>query len=133
MNQHHKPDMLPDLGLHYQSLGHPKDMWHHFYGVLFSDIAVLAPDAFTSTFEDRFAGKTYAMSFDFDARIFQALIDKLDPREKEQYLASLVGRPPPFYADLPRPVVAKSIKARLGAPQQGRDDTFIPFVIESLE
>ena len=22
MNQHHKPEMLPDLGLYYQSLGH---------------------------------------------------------------------------------------------------------------
>ena len=128
-----KPEMLPDLGLHYTSLGYPQEMRHCFYSVQFSDIAVLDTNAFTSTFEYLFTGKAYAMSFDFDARIFQAVINKLPQKEKEQYLASLVGKQPPYYSDLPSPVIAKSITARLGEPQKGRNDTFIPFVIDTLE
>lgn len=124
--------MKPDYGLELLRSGIDGNVSLNFYDVPFLSVDFLAPSSYSVMLEHKHAGKDYAVSFDFNDDVFALLISKIPIDLREQFGQSINGMSFPFSADLPLAVVVSVLECRLGAPQRGAHDSFVPLVVVAI-
>lgn len=125
--------MNPDYGsvLARQSAG--ADVIHCFYGVSVDHITLLGPEAgFTTLVNIVIDSEVYAASFDFGMDNWEAFLDALSEDEFDALGAALPNAtclPHTFEFVAPQRF---DLAVRLGNPQRGVHDTFVPLVVERV-
>lgn len=119
----------PDLGLSYLEAGrqHAELSFRH---VRFEQLSRIGPKLY-SICVNLTAEVVYAVSFDLDASALDQLLNCIPPAVadfvRENFAADIDG---PMMLNLPSLTI--DLTARLGEPQQGDGETFVPFVVKTV-
>ena len=124
--------MNPDLGMQYIREGYQRTTDLVFPGVAFSEVSFMSDVDCTVTLNTKYRESDYAVSFDFDRKILEGLLAKLEPWQRQLFVTSVNGRRMPFTAALPATVTA-IVHCHLGEEVQVSKEKFIPFVISRIE
>ncbi len=130
-----RPPMNPDLGLTYHQQSLTGDQPVEFLQIRFSEIDFVSPELCTTLFDVPWGdeARLHALSLDFDQQILLELLARLSPESQQTFLAEVNGQLPPFHVSLPEPVLIERLWCALGEEQQVEGESFIPFIIQSLE
>lgn len=126
--------MNPDLGTVYQqSLA--ADNAVEFLQIRFSEIDFVSHELCTTLFEVPWGElqALHALSLDFDQEMLLQLLARLPPEAQQQFVAQVNGQQPPFHVSLPEAVLVDRVTCVLGEAQEVEGETFVPFVIQSLD
>ncbi len=121
--------LAPDLGICVMKLGFETgDTW------LFPVTSILhfgrmAESEYTMTANVTVGDVDHMVSFDAPARVFERILECTDEPNREFLKSVLV---PGQHTFAKRPIFL-SLETTLGKPTRGQHDTFVPFVIESVE
>ena len=120
---------LPDLGNHLARKGAPQNVATVYPSFTIKEIAVVEAGRYCITNVQEIEGKLYYGAFDFgDAELDQILAQATE--ETRNAAAGSLKDDPQSVRHIPIPNPFNvGIKAVLGNPQQGIDETFIPLVI----
>jgi hypothetical protein len=127
--------MNPDLGLIYQQQSLIDDQPVEFLQIRFSEIDFVSHELCTTLFEVPWGedAKLHALSLDFGQDILLELLAHLEPDAQQAFLTQVNGQLPPFHVSLPEPVLVERVWCALGEEQEVEGESFIPFVIQSLD
>jgi hypothetical protein len=127
--------MNPDLGLIYQQQSLIVDQPVEFLQIRFSEIDFVSHELCTTLFDVPWGedAQLHALSLDFGQDILLELLAHLTPEAQQTFLAEVNGQLPPFHVSLPEPVLIERVWCGLGEEQEVEGESFIPFVIQSLE
>ena len=121
--------MKPDLGLQLLRDGIGDGVSLNFYGVSFCTIDFLAPHSYSTMLEHEHAGKTYAVSFDYDDDTFTFLVAQLPSLLQDDFGKNIIGNSFPVSVNLPFTVEVSSLQCQLGSVQHGAHDSFVPLTV----
>lgn len=122
--------MEPDYGtmLKREGLG---DVPHFIYGAQLFDLAMCAPNLFTSFSNKLWGGVWYAVSLDISPAALKAIYEKATPQAKTEIAQFLLDARPGANVTFSEPVTL-DLKTTLGTPQTGATETFIPLAVEAV-
>lgn len=119
----------PDLGHAYLEAGHQSSQFA-FAHVRFEQISRVGPELY-SICTNLQMEVVCAVSYDLDATALEQLLACLPP-EIGAFLRQSFAAHPVGPMTLNLPPLAVDLTARLGEPQQGDGETFVPFLVTSV-
>jgi hypothetical protein len=124
-----RTDYAPDFGrlLAEQGIGHAECV---FPGVPLQHIRELPDSTLSISLNHGYGAERYLATFDFKGKVRIALLDRV--REQFPELATAGSRRAPLRLDLPEPITV-TIRAILGKVQHTSEESFVPFVVQSIE
>ena len=126
----------PDYGLRLKTDGYRSAHTEHFFhGISIPGFDALGlPGEYTVTVDTMYAGEPHCLSLDFGPRTLTKLLDELPTNIRDSIKTQLKRNPhTPAQFVFPRPVRCETVKATLGARQQGAHDRFIPLIVQGIE
>lgn len=122
--------IYPDYGALMLSLGYD-GVGMSFYDVPIWRLSVVRPGLFTCCVNLPYDGIEYAVSFDFPHTLVVELCRSPRNPGGDGVLRSLASLEPGQSLDLP-PGWCATIKSRLGSPEDGKAEMFVPLVVEAV-
>lgn len=118
----------PDYGLKLISDGIPQDVALFFYDFRLFSLTVLSLGQYSTMVEFPRDGQRYALSLDFNEEQLTGLLAKADPNIASFIRGELAGDP-----TSPRTIdfdgeIQFGVKARIGKPQLGLSEPFVPLI-----
>jgi hypothetical protein len=124
--------LLPDLGKHLAQKGAPQNTMTVYPSFTIKEIAVVGLGRYCITKVQEIEGELYCGTFDFGDVELDNILAQAAETTKELVVESLMEDPQSMrHIPIPNPINV-GIKAVLGKPQQGIDETFIPLVITEI-
>jgi hypothetical protein len=124
--------LLPDLGKHLAHNGAPQNTMTIYPSFTIKEIAVVGSGRYCITKVQEIEGELYCGTFDFGKVELDCILAQATKRSKDVVIESLIEDPNSVrHIPIPNPINV-GIKAVLGKPQQGIDETFIPLVITEV-
>jgi hypothetical protein len=107
----------PDYGLFLANQGVTREVEQFFYDFRLFEISVVGRDQYTTMVDFPIGGEVYALSVDFNARIFQQILERSPRHIRERIKRELAIDPAtPRRIELPEPIQC-GVVARLGTKQ----------------
>jgi hypothetical protein len=124
--------LLPDLGNHLSQKGVPQDALTAYPSFMIKDIAVVGLGSYCVTRVQEIDGKLYCGAFDFGNDELESILAQATESTRDAVAGSLKDDPQSVrHIPISDPIHV-GIKAALGKPQQGIDETFIPLMITEV-
>jgi NADH:ubiquinone oxidoreductase subunit 3 (subunit A) len=124
--------LLPDLGKHLARKGAPQNTMTVYPSFTIKEIAVVGLGRYCITKVQEIEGELYCGTFDFGKVELESILAHAVESTRDAVAGSLMDDPQSVrHISIPNPVHV-GIKAVLGKPQQGIDETFIPLVITEV-
>ena len=124
--------LLPDLGKHLARKGEPQNTLTVYPSFTVKEIAVVELGRYCITKVQEIEGELYCGTFDFGNEELESILAQATESTRNAVAGSL-KEDPQSVRHIPIPIpVNVGIKAVLGKPQQGIDETFIPLVITEV-
>jgi hypothetical protein len=125
-------ELLPDLGKHLAQNCEPQNSMTVYPSFTIKEIAVVGSGRYCITNVQEIEGESYCGAFDFGDAELDNILAQATEATKEMVVESLMEDPRSMrHISIPTPFNV-GIKAVLGSPQQGIDETFIPLVITEV-
>lgn len=124
--------LLPDLGKHLAQKGAPKNTMTIYPSFTIKEIAVVESGRYCVTKVQEIEGEQFCGTFDFGSVELANILAQATKRTRDVVIESLREDPNGVrHIPIPNPIDV-GIKAVLGKPQRGIDETFIPLVITEV-
>lgn len=124
--------LLPDLGNHLALKGAPQGMTTVYPSFTIKDIAVVGLGSYCITKAQELDGELYFGAFDFGNEELESILAQATESTRDAVNGSLKQDPLGVrHIPISDPIHV-GIKAALGKPQQGIDETFIPLLITEV-
>jgi len=124
--------MKPDYGLRLLQDGVTQDVDLHFYDARLFSLTVLGRGQYSTMILMPLSGELHALSLDFDQRQLEHIISK-GSTQLATFIMNELSRDP----FTPRTIdyegeIKFGVRARLGQPQQGLYESFVPLVAQEI-
>jgi hypothetical protein len=124
--------LLPDLGKHLAQKGAPQNTMTIYPSFTIKEIAVVGLGRYCITKVQEIEGELFCGTFDFGYEELESILAQATETTRDAVDESLKQDPQSMrHIPIPNPIHV-GIKAVLGKPQQGIDETFIPLVITEV-
>ena len=124
--------LLPDLGKHLAHKGAPQNTMTIYPSFTIKEIAVVGLGRYCITKVQEIEGELFCGTFDFGYEELESILAQATETTRDAVDESLKQDPQSMrHIPIPNPIHV-GIKAVLGKPQQGIDETFIPLVITEV-
>jgi hypothetical protein len=125
-------ELLPDLGKYLAHKGAPQNTMTVYPSFTIKEIAVVESGRYCVTKVQEIEGELYCGTFDFGKVELESILAQATKRTRDVVVESLLEDPNSVrHISIPN-LINVGIKAVLGKPQQGIDETFIPLVITEV-
>jgi len=125
-------DLLPDYGLYLLNHRISRDTEIIFYSIAIKTLTFVDESVFTTMLNKPADDTVYAMSLDFPTRLFGALMH-FAPTELKAEAEDAIRRSHGFpFEIIFSEEFSIGLSARIGELQHGRDDDFVPLVVEEI-
>jgi hypothetical protein len=122
----------PDFGTFLIKQGSHKNILRVFYSVPITHISLVNNSLFTTLVNLEVEGIEYAVSFDFPMTFIGTVTGKAPTYIQGEIMVGLSknkGQPYTIEFSKPFPI---GIEAKLGQPQVGQHDQFVPFIVQKV-
>jgi len=124
--------MKPDYGFRLAQEGVTSDIDLFLYGHMMFSIDVLGRGRYSTMAEKEHGGAWYAVSLDFGHEHLDRILSTAPPHVVRQVRSELTrDGTSPRNIDLVEPIQV-DVRARLGQPQKGRSEVFVPLVCKEI-
>lgn len=127
-----KPAMrryAPDFGLALVQMGFQQSTSMLMYGVRLDSFGRVSDELYTASANTDFGTLDHCVSFDFPETMLPEIVAGLPPPLKEMFMDALKRAPFQARAGL---AIELDLSARLGELTKGRDEEFVPLIIEEI-